>query len=395
MEGFTVRRIWITPVAVAGLVLTSAGVASAWPFVGASSPQPAPGPQAFAPNGVPSAHGQPQQTWTQKLTAPFKSSPPAIAHNQPDPAAIARRQQMDPISLGYDASPGSPQLYVAMAEMSHRGGNIPQARELYKKALAAQPKNVDALLGAARMEDREGQMDTALGLYQRAVAAQPQNPTALNDLALCLARKGDLPSAYRALKDTINLDAKKPLYRNNMAKVLIEMNRMDEAAWNLAAVHPPAVVQYNMGVLLAQRGRNAESVEFLSRAVAIDPNMQPARALLAQMTTPAAPVAANTAQEPVIRTAQAPATAATEPAAKPEAAPAATPTLPQAGAGVTDDSILPTPATPAETPAAPQAGAAAAQPAATAAPAPTAVGGAAAPSTTPLAVLPSRLPTVY
>ena len=48
---------------------------------------------------------------------------------------------------------------------SERGGNIPQARQLYQKALAIDPKNGSALLGAARMEDREGHLDVAVMLY--------------------------------------------------------------------------------------------------------------------------------------------------------------------------------------------------------------------------------------
>ena len=171
-----------------------------------------------------------------------------------------------------------------MAEMSCRGGNVPQARSLYQKALAMEPKNLDALLGAARMEDREGRMDVA----RHAVPARRRrrirnNPTVLNDLGLCLARQGKLPEAERALARAVQLEPAKPLYRNNIAKVLVEMNRMDAACTHLAAVYPPAVVNYNMGVLLYQRGRDAEAERFLAAALAIDPRMEPARALLAEI----------------------------------------------------------------------------------------------------------------
>ncbi len=268
--------------------------------------------------------------------APFAAAPTTIAGNHPSADEAARRQALDPLSLDFkQAGPESPQMYVAMAEMAHRGGNVPQARELYQKALSIDPKCVPALLSAARMEDREGQMDVAIGLYQRTVAVQPNNPTVLNDYALCLARKGDFAGAQRALAHVVALEPRKPLYRNNIAKVLIEMNRLDEAAWQLGSVHQPAVVNYNMGVLLHQRGRNQEAAQFLTRAVQIDPRMQPARTMLAQLAAPGTVVAAT--QQPILRTAQAP-KATVAPSTPPEqgypqtAAPATDSLAPQAPA---------------------------------------------------------------
>jgi hypothetical protein len=41
-----------------------------------------------------------------------------------------------------------------------------------------------------------------------------------------------------------------------------------------------------MGVLLSERGRAGEAAQYLTTALAIDPNMQPARAMLTAMTPP-------------------------------------------------------------------------------------------------------------
>jgi hypothetical protein len=56
----------------------------------------------------------------------------------------------------------------------------------------------------------------------------------------------------------------------------------------MAAVSTPPVVNYNMGVLLYQRGRTAEAERYLNAAIAADQRMQPARDILAQIH-PAAP----------------------------------------------------------------------------------------------------------
>ena len=260
------RKHWITAWALAGM---TAGCTSASGSVAsgevAATPMSAGVQQVGWTPQAPQAQGPDKAHWYDPITSAFRSE-----------------------------SAASPELYVSMAEMSLRGGNVPHARSLYQKVLAENPMNVAALLGAARMEDRDGQLDTALSLYDRAVKAQPNNSAALNDLALCLARRGDFPAAERVLGQAINLQPRNPLYRNNIAKILIEMNRTDHAMAQLSAVHPPAVVQYNAGVLLAERGRTNEATQHASAALAIDPRMDPARALLSQlaptMPMPSVPV---------------------------------------------------------------------------------------------------------
>jgi Flp pilus assembly protein TadD len=183
-----------------------------------------------------------------------------------------------------DPKSATPELFIGLAQMSHRAGNVTQARQYYQQALALNPTHLEGLLGAARMEDREGQLDVAQMLYQRAATAYPRNATALNDLALCLARRGDLQGARQALQQAIQVEPAKPLYRNNIAKVLVELNQQNEALAQLSAVHAPAAAQYNLGVLLSQRGRDREAIERFTQANKLDANFEPARNALMQKT---------------------------------------------------------------------------------------------------------------
>lgn len=220
---------------------------------------------------------------------------PGTKPSRPDPAALqATQQKTDPIALGYASGPPTPELYLSMAQMSDRGGNPDHARSMYQRVLSMQPNHLDAMLGLARLEDREGHFEMALRMYQQAVSAHPQSAKALNDLALCHARNGQLEFSRQLLERAVQLQPEKALYRNNIAKVLIELKRMDEAISHLAAVHPPAVARYNMGVLLNERGRKQEAIGFLTAATHIDPQLQEARKLLTELQGPAAPAyAAN------------------------------------------------------------------------------------------------------
>jgi Flp pilus assembly protein TadD len=230
----------------------------------------------------------PKPSWSQRLLGPLGFGEPTPAEKQAKATAAAqaeeaRRLKHDPLALDRGLSAPTPDLMVSMAEMALHGGNAEQARQLYQKAIAEQPKNLNALLGAARMEDREGRLDVAVMLYQRAAAAHPKNPTVLNDLGLCLARQGKLPAAERVLVQAVQLEPTKPLYRNNLAKVEVELNRIDAACQHLAAVYPPPVVNYNMGVLLYERGRTAEAQRFLLTAAGMDPALGAAQTLLAEI----------------------------------------------------------------------------------------------------------------
>ena len=221
----------------------------------------------------------PSPSFTQRIAATVMSGKSAQA------AKTRARQQLDPISFGFASGPPNAELYLSMAKLSDRGGNFAYARSMYHRSLGMDPRNLEALLGLARLEDREGRLDEALRIYQQAVAAYPQNVKSLNDLALCHARKGELQPSLELLKRAARLQPEKPLYRNNIAKVLTEMNRVDEAANNLAAVYPPAVVNYNMGVLLHERGQSQEAVKYLTAATKMDPQLEQASILLSQLTS--------------------------------------------------------------------------------------------------------------
>ena len=325
---------------VVALTLFGGRHAAADPFgwFGGSKPAPAPAP-AVGTYGQPA----PQATsWSSKLTAPLSptwwtgSRPPAAT------APTAGSATTDSLALAFNSGPPTPQLYVSMAELAYRGGNAEQARQHYQQALSMDKKCVDALLGLARLEDREGRLAQATALYQQAAKVAPKNPTVLNDLSLCLARQGKLPDAYRTMVAAINIEPKRELYRNNMAKVCIEMNRLDEALANLNSVHTPAVAQYNMGVLLQQRGRYAESSRYLATALRMEPRMEAARILLARATpsTTKAPLAV--ASRPAARRSPPAARPAPTPPLSESWAPSTSAPAPSSPAGV-DNSILPTP----------------------------------------------------
>ena len=218
-----------------------------------------------------------QVSFTEKVTTALTTNPFASKSQAPEATEpLVQAGFSDPVEP-------TPELFVSMAEMADRGGSPEQGRQFYGRALSIQKNHLGALLGLAHLEDREGNLDEALRIYHQAAGAHPNSPTALNDLGLCFARRGDLQTSLRVLDQCVRLEPGKALYRNNAAKVLIEMNMIEPAIAHMAAVNPPAVAQYNVGVLLKDRGRTSEAVKHLSIAANMDPQLQQARNLLAEI----------------------------------------------------------------------------------------------------------------
>jgi tetratricopeptide (TPR) repeat protein len=272
------RKTCIAALTAASVAASASAASPAAPF-GAITSETATATTAAPPMVATAATTTP--SWKERLLTPFKRNPFAALSTTQQPAP---QQAAAPADPPIDPKSATPELFIGLAQMSHRAGNVAQARQYYQQAIALSPTHLEALLGAARMEDREGQLDVAQMLYQRAVAAYPSNATALNDLGLCLARRGDLQGARQVLQQAVQIEPAKPLYRNNIAKVLVELNQQNEALSQLSAVHPAAAAQYNLGILLTQRGRDREAIQCFIQANKLDPSFEPARIAVMQKT---------------------------------------------------------------------------------------------------------------
>ncbi|MCA9269124.1 MAG: tetratricopeptide repeat protein [Planctomycetales bacterium] len=215
----------------------------------------------------------------------------------------------DPVRLGGDTREVQAPVLVSSARVFEGQGRNERAKEQYEKALAADPKNLDALVGLARLEHRDGDLAAATQRYLTALKLHPDHPVVLNDLGLCYARRGMLQQAEQSMSKAVAAQPTSKLYRNNMALVLVELNRNDEALAHLAAVHPVPVAHYNLAYMLSEKGRQAEAAAHLKAALAADPQMESARQLLARVAPQAAPAEMSPAPRlgmPQIETSQPP-----------------------------------------------------------------------------------------
>jgi tetratricopeptide (TPR) repeat protein len=265
---------------------------------------------------VPTAPRQSQPTFAPNSLAPQPSvaipaaTSPAGELPPPQPqarrfgsriarAAISTREALrirprevsapDPVRLSSHPVKVEAPVFVSAARVYEGQGRMDQAREQYEKALAADAKNLDALVGLARLQHREGNLAAATDMYQKALKHHPDNTIVLNDLGLCYARRGMLPQAQESLEKAVRKDPASKLYRNNLALVLVESGRNEDALRHLTAAHGEATAHYNLGFMLREKGRHEQSVYHLQTALRLNPQMMPARQMLAQLEPQPAP----------------------------------------------------------------------------------------------------------
>lgn len=187
-------------------------------------------------------------------------------------ATPAPSREDDAISLKSKSKAG-PELYVAVARLYEQSGKPADAERQYVAALKLSPNYLPALLGYAQLKDRLGLPDDSLRLYEQAAKAYPREPSVYNNMGLCYARCKRYDQAVAAMARAVQLAPHNARYRNNIAAILVEQGRLDEAFAQLKEMHGEAAAYYNMGYLLNSKGRTDVATRYFSLALRADPSM--------------------------------------------------------------------------------------------------------------------------
>lgn len=232
--------------------------------------------------GAGSAYKSPTSGDENYLSSTWKKSTAAVGSAfswQSKPAATE-----DPTSLDSKHKPVGPDVFIAAGRMYETQGKFNEAHVQYEKALKASPNDLASLISIARLHDRQGNFPKAIESYNRAAKAHPKSGLVQNDLGLCYARHKDNNQAVASLTQACEFAPKNPKYRNNLATVLVECGRTDEAFRQLKAINSEGVAHYNLAVMLTSRGKQEEAASHLHLALQAEPGLQSAQELLAQVT---------------------------------------------------------------------------------------------------------------
>jgi len=106
-----------------------------------------------------------------------------------------------------------------------------EARKAFEEAAAINPKNAPALNNVGNYEFMDGRYAEAKKYYQKAVEADPQFAEAWYDLGNAVFSLGEPWSEVERLyRHALEIDPELTIARDNLARLLLQMNRPDEAA---------------------------------------------------------------------------------------------------------------------------------------------------------------------
>jgi TolB-like protein/DNA-binding SARP family transcriptional activator len=139
-------------------------------------------------------------------------------------AAARRAVQLDPkLADGYFA--------LGLLQLAQR--NVPEAENLYAKALSLDPTNPDILAGYSNLLLEVGRIEDGLAVRQRAAALEPFVPRFNANVANALWLNGHDEAAIGILKD-FSRDAGD----TSLARIYASAGRYDDAAEALSAIPP-------------------------------------------------------------------------------------------------------------------------------------------------------------
>lgn len=243
------------------------------------------------PTGTPTPAMAPASTFERMTSAVGTGAKKVGSWITPEPKVVSAK---DPIALDNQPAKAGADIYVSLARVHESKGNFPGAAQQYQKAIETDPKDLAALLGFAHLLDRQNKLVEATTYYEMAVRVHPTSATAHNDIGLCYARRGMNDRAAQSLRQAVTLDPARPLYRNNLATVLVELRRSDEALRELLAVHEPATAHYNLAYLMQLKGQNQEAIRHFAEASRINPQLTAAGTWLAKLSSQSGPEIAVT-----------------------------------------------------------------------------------------------------
>jgi tetratricopeptide (TPR) repeat protein len=160
---------------------------------------------------------------------------------------------------------------------------LDQARKAYQQALKLDPKCVPAYRGLARTYEQIGDHDRVVATYQSGLKANAAEPTLWFELGMYHARKKQWQPAVENLKKASELDSENRSYGDMLAYTLARAGRYDESYECFKKTVGEARAHYNVARMLCHVKENELAREHLKLALKANPDLAPARQVLAEL----------------------------------------------------------------------------------------------------------------
>jgi len=176
---------------------------------------------------------------------------------------------------------------LEQADRLLRQGALQDAEALYREILDDTPGQPNASQGLGLIALHTGHASAAVELLQMASIGLPEDATIHTHLGLAFATARDARSAEECYRKAIALANDFADAHLNLANLLVESGRIDEAAIEYEAavsIAPESgAVHYGMAMLELGRGRPGAAITAFEKALTYAPELLPARVNLATL----------------------------------------------------------------------------------------------------------------
>jgi len=174
-------------------------------------------------------------------------------------------------------------LQIKYAQWREHLGDLTDARKSYQSALRQNPKSLEAKLGLARLDQLSGRTHEAEQGFQDALNWRPGNPLALNALGQFYASQKKWQKALPLLEQAADAAPHQLRFRHHLALALAASGDTQAAFHEFREAVGEAEAHYNIAFLLHEKGHEKLARKRLEQAIALNPNLKQAQALLNEM----------------------------------------------------------------------------------------------------------------
>jgi Tfp pilus assembly protein PilF len=186
------------------------------------------------------------------------------------------------------------QVCLAAAKELDGQGHDAQAIALYERAREHDPALKQIARRLAVLYDRQGNSTKAREEYARALEESPRDANLLNDIGYFFYQRGQWDDAEKWLRQAVDVDPKHQRAWTNLGLAYGQQGRYQQSYESFCKVVSPAAAHSNVGALLAQNGHHNLADQALRQALALEPDLQQSRVILAHLETNAASPAQTT-----------------------------------------------------------------------------------------------------
>ncbi|SCX77776.1 tetratricopeptide repeat protein [Nitrosospira sp. Nsp13] len=173
---------------------------------------------------------------------------------------------------------------LALALQIHRRGHLTEAETLYRKVLDIAPDCADAQHFLGVLLHQGGDSDSGIELIRKSIALDLGEPNYYNNLGNVLVEMERLAEAAEAYKKVIALAPDHANAHNNLGALSKALGRFDEAAaayQKAIELNPDHVDAHNnMGKLLSAQGKTKEAIAWYCKAITLMRHNPDSRKLL-------------------------------------------------------------------------------------------------------------------